>query len=63
MEYVLWGVAKGETELWKEVVLACRPSFVEVSEIRTTAHADGWHNLRITTLNLTARPDFAATVR
>ncbi len=61
--YVLWGVAKGEAELWKEVVLSCRPSFTEVSEIRTKAHADGWHHLRITTLSLTARPDFVATVR
>ncbi len=60
MEKVLFGVKNGDED-WKETVLCTQPERFEV--VKKLAAKDGWGRFRIATIDLSAPPDFAKTVK
>ena len=57
IEYLLYGLAKGETERYMETLLATRPSRKDAEAVIDRAKKDGFHSFRIATFDGTA-PDF-----
>jgi len=60
--FAMFGVRKGETELWREEVLLSDASAERVAAIRPIVASEGWHHVRVFELD-DAPPDFAKTVR
>lgn len=58
-EYLLYGLAAGETERYREVMLLSNGrSPADVERVKTVASKDGWHSFRTSTYNGEA-PDFS----
>lgn len=63
IEYVMWGIPKGETERYTEVLLlsdASDPRRVEC--VKELAARDGFHSFRIAAIDLRIAPDFGKSV-
>lgn len=62
MEIWLWGLPKGETESYKEALLAsnCKNE-ADVEKVKEVAAKDGWHSFRVSTWD-GSPPDFTKTV-
>ena len=63
MELIVYGLAAGETERWKETLLAatCRTD-TDVAAVKAAASKDGWHSFRVARWNGEA-PDFTKVLR
>lgn len=63
MTIIVWGLQKGDTEAWKETLLAetCRTP-ADVAAVKAAASRDGWHSFRVAEWNGDA-PDFKGSVR
>ena len=62
-EYVLWGLPRGATERYEEVVLiggVTDPRILD--KVETLASADGFHSFRSARIDLTTPPDFTKTL-
>lgn len=58
-EIVLWGIAKGETEAWKEQVLYTKATNMnDIDKVRAIAAKDGWHSFRVSVIDLSQEPNF-----
>jgi hypothetical protein len=57
MEYLLYGLRKGETERYTEVLLARLASPAAAEKIKALAKADGFHSFRIAKFD-GSPPDF-----
>ena len=59
MALIVWGLPAGETEVWKETLLAetCRTD-ADVAAVKAAASKDGWHSFRVASWNGEA-PDFS----
>ena len=63
IEYVMWGIPKGSTERYDEVVLLSDASdAARVEKVKQLATQDGFHSFRIAGINMTEIPDFAKTI-
>jgi hypothetical protein len=62
MEFLLYGLPKGETERYTEDLLAVRPTRQEAESVIERAKADGWHSFRIATFD-GSPPDFVGAIR
>jgi hypothetical protein len=64
VEYVLYGIPKGETESYMEVILLSDASdSVRVEKVKAIAAKDGFHSFRVAKIDMTVRPDFTKAVR
>ena len=63
IEYVLYGLPKGETERYTEVLLIARPNTKQFETVKEMAAKDGYHSFRIAEIDLSIAPDFGKTVR
>lgn len=61
VEFVLWGLAKGETMAYKEELLACCKSKADVEKAKEVAAAHGFHSLRVSIFD-GSPPDFKKTL-
>lgn len=62
MEYLLYGLPKGETERFTEGLLATRPTRAEAEAVIERAKLDGWHSFRIATFD-GSPPDFSKVLK
>lgn len=64
-EILIYGLAQGVTEDWREDLLACFPAndkaAANIEKVKEAASAAGFHSFRITGYNGEA-PNFAAAV-
>jgi len=64
VEYVLYGIPKGETESYMEVILLSDASdSARVEKVKQIAAKDGYHSFRLAKIDMTVLPDFAKTVK
>ena len=61
-EMLLYGLPKGKTERWKEVLLLTQATTESIERVKVLATRDGYHSFRVATVDLDVPPDFAATV-
>ena len=64
MTIIVWGLPAGETELWKETLLAetCRTP-ADVAAVKCAASKDGWHSFRIAKFTNGEIPDFVKAIK
>lgn len=63
VELWVWGLAKGETEQWKETMLACTcKTQADVEAVKAAASKDGWHSFRVSKWDGSA-PNFSGVVK
>lgn len=62
IELILYGIPKGETERYKEVLLHTKATAASIARVKRLAAADGFHSFRVAKIDLTVVPDFAKTV-
>ena len=62
MEFLLYGLPKGETERYTETLLATRATRKDAEAVIERAKADGWHGFRIATYD-GAPPDFTKVLK
>ena len=60
-EYVLWATKDG-AEDWDESIIATRNSREELAPAIEWAQKNGFHNLRVASLDLSQSPDFIGTI-
>ena len=59
MEHLLYGLPKGETERYTEVLLLSDASDPQrVEKVKALATKDGFHSFRIAAVDLSQPPDF-----
>ena len=63
LETVLYGIPKGETERYAEVLLLTNATPEKIAKVKTLAARDGFHSFRVATIDLTVAPDFRKAVR
>ena len=65
-EIVIWGLPKGETEGWKEEILAVFPANTKAeantAAVKEAAGAEGWHSFRVVCMNYNAPINWATAV-
>lgn len=60
---LVYGLAAGETERWREELLcSAARTEEEVEAVKAAAGRDGWHSFRVAEHTEGARPDFARAV-
>ena len=62
MEFLLYGVPKGETQRYTETLLATRPTRAAAEAVIERATVDGFHSFRIATFD-GSPPDFTSVTR
>jgi len=64
-EILIYGLAQGVTENWREDLLACFPNnrlaLENIERVKTAASAQGFHSFRVATYDGSA-PNFAKAV-
>ena len=63
VERVLYGIPKGKTERYEEVLLLSNATDEKIAKVKILAARDGFHSFRVASINLSAPPNFAKTVR
>jgi len=62
-ETLVYGLPKGETERYMEVLLATKCKTTEdIAKVKAAAAADGFHSFRVTKFDPSKPPDFVAAV-
>jgi hypothetical protein len=62
VEYLLYGIPKGETERYTEVLLLTNATPAKVEKVKELATRDGFHSFRVASIDLSVAPDFAKTL-
>jgi hypothetical protein len=63
IEYVLYGIPKGETERYSEVILLSEASDAKrVEKVKELAGKDGFHGFRLARIDLTVAPNFGRNI-
>lgn len=63
IETVLYGLPKGSTERYEEVLLLTNATPQQIERVKVIATKDGFHSFRVVDIDLSWPPDFARTVR
>lgn len=63
IETVLYGIPKGATERYEEVLLLTNATAETIERVKVLAAKDGFHSFRVAKIDLSAPPDFTKTVR
>ena len=61
-EFLLYGLRRGETERWTEVLLATRATKEALEAVMTIAKSDGFHSFRVATYD-GSPPDFVGAIK
>jgi hypothetical protein len=62
MEFLLYGLRRGETERYMEVLLATRPTKEAAESVIEIATREGFHSFRIATFD-GSPPDFVGALK
>jgi hypothetical protein len=62
-ETVLYGIPKGKTERYDEVLLLTNATPESIDKVKVLAAKDGFHSFRIATIDLTTPPDFTKVLK
>lgn len=62
-ETVLYGIPKGETERYTEVLLLTNATPEKIERVKVLAAKDGFHSFRVAVIDLSVPPDFTKAVR
>lgn len=62
-EVVLYGIPKGKTERYDEVLLLTNATPEKIVRVKVLAAKDGFHSFRTATIDLSTPPDFSKAVR
>jgi hypothetical protein len=57
-ETLLYGIPKGETERYMEVLLLSNATPEKIKKVKVLAAKDGYHSFRVATVDLSVPPDF-----
>lgn len=63
IETVLYGLPKGATERYEEVLLLSNATPKKIEQVKALAAQDGFHSFRVAEIDLSIAPDFAKAVR
>jgi hypothetical protein len=59
IETILYGIPKGATERYEEVLLLTNATPETIKKVKALAAKDGFHSFRVAKINLDAPPDFS----
>lgn len=62
-ETVLYGIPKGKTERYEEVLLLTNGTPRKIQEVKDLAGKDGFHSFRVAVIDLSVPPDFSKTIK
>lgn len=62
-ETVLYGLPKGATERYEEVLLLTNATAELIERVKVLAAKDGFHSFRVATIDLSVPPDFTKVFR
>ena len=62
-ETVLYGIPKGATERYEEVLLLTNATPDKIARVKILAEQDGFHSFRTATVDLSVAPDFTKAVK
>ena len=62
-ETVLYGLPKGATERYEEVVLLTNATPELIQRVKVMASKDGFHSFRVANIDLSQAPDFTKAIR
>jgi hypothetical protein len=62
-ETVLYGIPKGLTERYEEVLLLTKATPEKIEQVKLLAARDGFHSFRVAHVDLSVAPDFTKAVR
>ena len=62
-ETVLYGLPKGKTERYEEVLLLTNGTPEKIERVKVLAARDGFHSFRVAEIDLSKPPDFLGTIR
>ena len=62
-ETVLYGLPKGSTERYEEVLLLTNATPERIAKVKVLAARDGFHSFRTATMDLTTPPNFKKAVK
>jgi hypothetical protein len=62
-ETVLYGLPKGATERYEEVLLLTNATPAMIEKAKALASKDGFHSFRVASIDLTIPPDFTRSVK
>jgi hypothetical protein len=61
-ELVMWGIPKGCTERYQEVILLTNATHETAERVKVLASRDGFHSFRTAKIDLSVAPDFTKAV-
>ena len=62
-ETVLYGLPKGATERYEEILLLTNATPEKIEQVKILAARDGFHSFRVAEIDLSTPPDFTKTIR
>jgi hypothetical protein len=62
-ETILYGIPKGSTERYEEVLLLTNATPETIKKVKVLAAKDGFHSFRVAKIDLSAPPDFTKVIR
>ena len=62
-ETILYGIPKGATERYEEVLLLTNATPETIEKVKVLASRDGFHSFRVAVVDLSTPPDFARSVK
>lgn len=62
-ELVLYGLPKGATERYEEVLLLTQATPATIERVKILATRDGFHSFRVAEIDLSQPPDFRKAVQ
>ena len=61
-ETILYGIPKGSTERYEEVLLLTNATPAKIEQVKRLAARDGFHSFRVAHVDLSVAPDFTKAV-
>ena len=62
-ETLLYGLPKGATERYEEVLLLTNATAEKIERVKVLAAKDGFHSFRVAVADLSVPPDFSKVVK
>ena len=61
-ETILYGIPKGATERYEEVLLLSNATPEKIEQVKVLASRDGFHSFRVAIVDLSTPPDFTQVI-
>jgi len=62
IERVMYGLPKGATARYEEVLLLTNATPEKIEKVKELAGRDGFHSFRVASIDLSVAPDFSKTL-